>query len=144
MVHAQAAPGVAGPKEFTIYFQSGNTVGPNQTVYIYCMQLYPPEGYDSVETNTGVRFLATRAGTLKNLYVHVNTPPGLGETFTFRLRINGVNTALTCTISGAAAYDASDTAHTAAVAVGDRITLAFTASALAAWSAPEGAVEFDS
>jgi hypothetical protein len=63
------------------------------------------------------------AGVFSNLKVELSAAPGTGVTDVFTLRINGVDTGITVTISGAAAVLASDTTHTASIAVGDRVTL---------------------
>jgi len=47
------------------------------------------------------RQLIPSSGTLKNLYIKLTTAPGGVATWTYTVRKNGVNTALTLTISGA-------------------------------------------
>lgn len=59
------------------------------------------------------------AGTLKNLYVKTENAPTNNTVFT--VRVNSVDSALTCTVAGAT-QTASDTTHTVAVSAGDYIT----------------------
>lgn len=131
-------------EKYILYYQSRNVINPNTTRYVCNTQLYPTCGRYDTETELGVRYIATRAGTLSKLVCHSDTPAGVGLTITFTLRINGVNTALTCQLTGAVAYDCSDLVHTAAVAVGDRITLQVVTSAGVNYPIVEGSVEFDS
>lgn len=61
------------------------------------------------------------AGTFKSLTVTLRVAPGAGKSITFTLRVNGVDTALTVTISGASQVTASDTTNTVAISPGDRV-----------------------
>jgi len=63
------------------------------------------------------------AGTLKNLYIKLNAAPGAGDSFKFTVTLNGADTALTCTISGAVDTIGHDTTHTVAVVPGDTVGL---------------------
>lgn len=60
--------------------------------------------------------------TLDRLRVKVATAPGTGKNLVFTILKNGVATALTCTISGAATT-AQDLSHTVSFAAGDTITM---------------------
>jgi hypothetical protein len=63
-------------------------------------------------------------GTVKNVYVFVERLPSAGKSWTFTLRKNGADTAVTCTINGdGVARQCSDTANTAAFAAGDLISM---------------------
>ena len=62
------------------------------------------------------------ASTFSNLYVRLNASPGASKTYTFVVRKNGVDTALTCAISGAATA-CSDTVNTVTFVVGDLISI---------------------
>lgn len=75
-----------------------------------------------VSTITDVEMLCASAGTLSHLRVEVNTAPGAGKNFTYTVMVNGVASALTCTIADANT-DAEDTTHTVAIVAGDRIAL---------------------
>jgi hypothetical protein len=72
-------------------------------------------GRNAVEAQTQI--LMPRAGTLKNLFVHLVNPPGAGATQTMTVRVNGVNTTLAVSVTGAAT-DGND------VAVADYISVA--------------------
>lgn len=61
-------------------------------------------------------------GSIKNLHVLLTAAPGVGASYTLTLRVNGVSTALTCTVAGAATT-CSDLVNSVVVAAGDRITL---------------------
>jgi hypothetical protein len=70
--------------------------------------------------------VAPRAGTLRNLFVRHQAAVGNGNSITYRVRINGVNTTITVTLATGAIAQTSDLVNTAAVAQGDRITLSAT------------------
>jgi hypothetical protein len=70
------------------------------------------------------------AMTLKNFYVVSNTAPVGAQTYVVTVRKNNVDTAVTCTITGAAT-SCNDTTHTVAFAAGDRISAGVVSSASA-------------
>jgi len=80
--------------------------------------------------NTGTETLnqvvITRAGTIKNLYVHSISTNQLDTTIT--LRKNGASTALTATLT-TGITSVSDTSNSFTVVAGDRITFRMTTSA---------------
>lgn len=82
------------------------------------------------------------AGTLKNLYVSLSAAPGAGQTVIATLRVNGLDTGVTCTIADSAT-SASDLTHTAAITAGQLWSVKTVYSAGAASSVPKGAIEFD-
>lgn len=61
------------------------------------------------------------ATTFRNLTIELRTAPGVGTSYIFVLRVNGVDKALTVTISGAATTG-SDLVNSVTVAPGDLIT----------------------
>ena len=69
------------------------------------------------------------AMTLRNLYITVSSgsAPGIGKSWTCTIEKNGVATALTATISGAA-YEASNTSDVITFQPGDTVRLAITPS----------------
>ncbi|MFA5054289.1 MAG: hypothetical protein WC565_09535, partial [Parcubacteria group bacterium] len=74
-------------------------------------------------TENDVRQVCPTAGTIKNLYVSLSIDPGTSpDAYTFTLRKNGADTALTCTIV-ANDTTGNDTAHTVAVVAGDVLTM---------------------
>lgn len=84
--------------------------------------------YSASEAIVTVNYLVTRSGLLRNLVVRTNDPPGLGQTYTFTVRINGAPTTITCQISGAVDRGASDLVNTAEVVIGDRVTIELVSS----------------
>ena len=65
--------------------------------------------------------LIVKPGTLNALYAGLGTAAGT-DSFTYTVRINGVNTTITCTITPGNTA-ANDLAHTAAVIAGDRVSV---------------------
>jgi hypothetical protein len=77
---------------------------------------------DSNETI--VQNVIPAAGTIKNYYAFVETAPTAGHSWTFTVRKNGADTAVTCTIVGNGTLrTCSDTSHTAAFVAGDLISI---------------------
>lgn len=67
------------------------------------------------------RQLIGTAGTIKNLYINADSVVSAGSII-FTLMVNGVASALTCTMN-VASSTANDTTHTVAVAAGDTLSL---------------------
>ena len=83
------------------------------------------------------------SGTFKNLYV-ASTAPAAGQTLTSTFRVNGSDTALTCTITGGVSTACNDTTHTAACAAGQTYSLkTVTSATTGTLTAIPGGVEFD-
>lgn len=72
------------------------------------------------ETDFGI--IATRSGTLKNLYVGFYAND-LDASLVFTLRINGSDTTITATRTSGSTATISDTTHTVSVSAGDVITI---------------------
>lgn len=88
-------------------------------------------GMFSAELNANelnVQNIMPTAGTIKNFFVFVQSVPGAGASWTMTVRNNGADTAVTCTITGAAAQSCSDTTHTAVFAAGDLIAIRIASS----------------
>ena len=66
-------------------------------------------GWSSSRTNTNMRQLCN-ACTFNNMYVWLSVAPGVGDSLTFTLRVNGVKSALTVAISGDTATTGNITA----------------------------------
>ncbi len=77
-------------------------------------------GAAAAETATE-EILCSNAATLSNYYVRCDAPGGT-ETTSFTVMKNGVATAITCTVTGAATT-ANDLTHTFTVAAGDRLSI---------------------
>lgn len=76
---------------------------------------------------TGTRQMSSKGGSISKLYVAVTTAPGVGTTRTITVYINGVATALTCTISGAATTS-NNTGTTVAIVAGDTVSVGLTST----------------
>jgi len=75
-------------------------------------------------------------GIIRTLYAALDVPPGVGETKTFMLRLNTVNTALTCQIAGLNTVG-FDLVNEVAVNRGDFIDWLITGSAASALTKPK-------
>lgn len=97
-----------------LQFGVAGAITPNATSY-----LYPGNG---ATTTNEPAIRVPRAGTLKNLYVYQRVASGgAGLTDIYTVRINGADTVVTCTLNNSTT--GADTTNTAAVAVGDRISV---------------------
>jgi hypothetical protein len=81
-------------------------------------------------------------GTFKNLYININVAPSGSQTDIFTLRVNGADTAVTCTITGTAT-SCNDTTHTATITAGQNWSIKVVGSGSAAATLATGGVEFD-
>jgi hypothetical protein len=73
--------------------------------------------------NAGNRFIAPRAGAIKNLYVQSDVAPGAAKTWTITVRKNGSDQTMVVTLTGASQTTGNDTAHPITVAAGDSISI---------------------
>jgi hypothetical protein len=73
-------------------------------------------------TERRVQNIMPTAGTVKSFYIFVETAPSVGASWTFTLRKNGVDTAVTCTVAGTAQV-CSDATHSASFVAGDLISV---------------------
>lgn len=85
---------------------------------------------DVAPTNgtTNARIVATRNGTIRNLYVRQGNPDGNGNDITYTVRVNGAPTAVTVTMASTDSQ-ASDTTNSVAVSEGDNIDIEVTKAA---------------
>jgi hypothetical protein len=81
-------------------------------------------GFQNATENL-VRIVMTRTAILRRLFVTLNTAPSVGDTRTFTVRVNGANTALTVSLTGAATT-ASDVATLIPVVANDLVTVQHT------------------
>lgn len=79
-------------------------------------------GHNWSTTEAVRKQLIAASGKLKSLKVELSGAPGSGKSYTITLRINGVDTALTCTIANTDTTG-SDTTHQVTVAPGDEVSL---------------------
>jgi hypothetical protein len=76
-----------------------------------------------------IEIRATRAGTLRNLRVRHRTLGGGAQTITYALFVNGVATALTCTLTSNVDNNGQDLVNSVAIAAGDLLGIEVTKSA---------------
>lgn len=84
-------------------------------------------GQSGLTTEASVAQVCPAPGTIKDLYVEVNTAPGSGKSWTVTLYKNGVSTGLTATVSDTG-RTANDTSNTVTVAAGDLLSWELTPS----------------
>jgi len=84
-----------------------------------------PPGYSdgTLNTNTPKGFRAPRAGTFRNLTARHNAANGNGNAVVYRLRVNGVLTALQVSLATGAIVSTIDAVNTVAVVAGDLIEM---------------------
>jgi hypothetical protein len=80
-------------------------------------------------TEASISGLTARAGTFKTLTFQVTTPPGAAQSYVITFRSANADTAITCTISGAAATSCQDLVNTVAVAAATTFDLKVVTSA---------------
>jgi hypothetical protein len=97
---------------------------------------------DNIAPVSPIQFRAPKAGTLRNLYIRHNSPAGNGNNIVYTVRVNGVATSLTVTLA-CNSSDANDTAHTVAVAQGDRLDIEVTKSVSIATSPSDVSATLD-
>ena len=79
--------------------------------------------YGGTSTEADMRQVCPTSGKIKNLYAQMEVDPGTSpDAYRFTLRVNGVSSALTCTIT-ADDLTGNDAAHEVTVAAGDALTL---------------------
>lgn len=111
---------VAGPMAFH-WFSNVNLGITASDTRFFLLTGAAPNATDSQAI--GTRFICPKAGTAKNLYVEITTAPAGAATRTFTFYKNGVATALSAVISGAA-VTANDTTNVVAVSAGDELSVA--------------------
>ena len=82
-------------------------------------------GLGTTGSECNEQLLAAHGGTLSHLYVRLESAPGAGKSTTATVKVNGVNTDITVTISNTATTG-SDTAHSAVISVDDKVTVDYT------------------
>jgi hypothetical protein len=87
--------------------------------------------------------VASASGIFRNLHIKQNTAPGVGQTTTYTLRVDGSDTAVTCQASGAAATTASDVTHSVAIASGQSWSLKIVQSGGAASTIAVAGIQFE-
>ena len=80
--------------EQVIFGGSGNALHSTDTEYEV---FHNRRGIWDMSELTRIQIVST-GGKMKNIRVILNDAPGAGKSYTFMLRINGVNTALACNL----------------------------------------------
>lgn len=88
--------------------------------------------WNAAETNQ----IAGKNGTIRNMYVRMTVAPGAGQSYTFTLRKNGVDTALSVVVTGAATTSNYNNTSTVSIALGDDISIKCVATGAVAASIP--------
>ena len=102
----------------------------NQDVGSTVTTRYLSPGFDEISASTTPIQIRVpfAAGTLKNMQVDHNGPNGNGNPIVYTLRVNGVPSALTVSLSSLVA-DGSDNVHSVAVVQGDHLDIEVTKAA---------------
>lgn len=134
-------------KENVLFATNNGSPPAGSTRYLYFTDQAGGGGMYSTNSATEgtplCNYLVTRSSLLRNLCVCVQAVPGTNQRFVYTVRVNGVATAITVTISGAAAYSGNDLVNTAHVVVGDRVTVEVVTSATATATTHTAALEVD-
>lgn len=88
-----------------------------------------------------VQGIETTSRTISNLYISQGPAPGTGNSAVYTLRVNGADTAVTCTISNTAST-CNDTTHSASITAGQTWSIKSVQSASAASTIPSGGIKF--
>lgn len=126
----------------SLFWGTDSIIVAGTTVYLYAMCRNWGGGKTATETEVYARILIARTGNLKNLNVMCDVAPGASQSFIYTVRINGVATAMTVTISGASQLRGTYTGAAVAVAVGDYVTVQVVASATAQTTNHSASVDF--
>ena len=119
---------------------SGSAIGGNYPNTATNNFLIPWSGTtNATEANANIPLPSGKAG---KLVVNLTVAPGTGQSATLRIRRNGVNTALTCTVSGTATT-CSDTVDSVTFNDGDLLSVLYSETGAAA-SRVRFAFEYDS
>ena len=92
-------------------------------------------------TETQVVLVMPIAATLRNLAAHASAAAGAAQSFTYTVRKNAADTAVTCAIAGASQTANRDTSNGVAVEAGDLVTVKLVTSAGAAVTRHQVALE---
>lgn len=108
------------PSTVPLNFNTGGvTVAAGATTYI-------GNGFANT-SETQARWRVPCAGVLRNLYPTSTGAAGVGQTYTYTVRVNTADTAITCTTSDTTIN--TDTTHSAAVSEGDYVCIKLVTSA---------------
>jgi hypothetical protein len=77
----------------------------------------------STTPESSVQMVVPVAGSVSNLAVNIGTAPGGGKSWTFTIRKNGNDTAVTCSMIGGGSNTSCNSAESVAFGVGDLLSL---------------------
>lgn len=106
-----------------LQYSSAGTVAVGATVYINV------SGQNAVENRVSAPM--PYACVIRNLFGKATAPPGVGETYTYTLFLNGIATLLTCQTAGAVLLQSSDLVNGIAIAAGDLVSIRIVTSGAA-------------
>ena len=118
-----------------------NTISNSATTYVYT-HTHDRTGNTATESST-YRMISV-AGTISNMNINVSAAPGNAKSFLVTLRLNAADTALTCTVTGAATTTCADTTHSVSVVPGDLVDLTVVPSGTPSAGTFTGTMRFDS
>lgn len=128
----QSADSAISQRIGQLEFISTNAVEPS-TIYL---------GSDAAHSSEGdAQLTLTASGTIDRLDVAAGNPPIGTETFTYTMRKNGSDTALTCTITGNDTT-ASDLTHSVSVSNGDKVDVKLVVSGTAVTTTHQATARF--
>lgn len=104
----------------------GNTTGSPSTSVSQFVPVHAM-GATPIATESARLQPISAAFTLDKLYISLNNAPGVGKSYTFTIRKNQVDTAVTVVISGSAT-SGIDLAHSVSFAAGDNMSIGITPS----------------
>lgn len=105
-------------QELVIFGGSCGNAGFNQDQYVGPFgATYNSHNQNDTYCTAPVAFVA------KNMRVEIDTAPGSGKSCSATLYVNGADTALTVSISGASATTGSNTSDTVVINAGDKYTI---------------------
>lgn len=138
------SPSTRKPYEHTTFSSGTSTVPVNITRFLASLCRAPTAGGNTIyEVEVTNIYLCPRKGSLKNLVALAGSAPGLGETFVYTVRVNGVATAMTVTLSGAAQVTGTDIVNVVQVDPSDRITLRVITSLAASVATHAASFDFE-
>lgn len=108
--------GAANYTKGTFHGSTGSvTVAAGATLY-----MGPGEGNAS---EASARFPIPIGATVKNLYCRADQVPGVGQTYTYNVYLNGGSSGINCQTAGNASNTSSDLSHTASLSAGGFISI---------------------
>lgn len=112
--------GGTGNLEFMLHSTPSSGIGSGATIYL------GPAGHSAAEGQAET--ITTHRGLLNHLRAQSSAAPGAGQSYTVTIRVNGVDTGITATISDSGSA-AADLTHYAHLVPGDRVSAKAVSSA---------------